>query len=210
MALFIVLWLMNANSRVKQMVGGYFQDPVAFNHKIHGSMNPGEGLLVDQAHIQDVRKVIEQSLRMMPEFPKIRDNVKLVTTTEGLRIDLMETESGLFFVTGSASPTQAGEHLLRLLAEEITRMSNPLVIEGHTDATPFRNEGPDSTYGNWELSADRANAARRLLQSYGVPPQQVTEVRGFASHKLLDPKAPTDPRNRRVSLVMRFNGGQGQ
>jgi chemotaxis protein MotB len=62
-------------------------------------------------------------------------------------------------------------------------------------------------YGNWELAADRANAARRVLQSDGVRPEQVVEVRGFAAQHLLNPNDPNDPRNRRVSVVVRFQNG---
>jgi chemotaxis protein MotB len=83
-------------------------------------------------------------------------------------------------------------------------MPNNVVIEGHTDARPFRNAVPSSGYGNWELSSDRANAARRLLHGYGVRPQQVVEVRGYADQKLFDGSDPESARNRRISLVVKF------
>jgi chemotaxis protein MotB len=84
------------------------------------------------------------------------------------------------------------------------RRPNGLVIEGHTDAHPFRNAGPSRGYGNWELSADRANAARRLLHTCGLRPEQVVEVRGFADRKLLTPGQPDDPKNRRISMAVKF------
>ena len=127
-------------------------------------------------------------------------------TGEGLRIDLLENEQGLFFVSGRPSPTAEGEHLLSLLADEIQRMPNQVVIEGHTDSHPFRNAAPSTGYSNWELSADRANAARRILHLYGVRPQQVVEVRGYADQQLLDQSNPESARNRRVSLVVKFSG----
>jgi chemotaxis protein MotB len=145
-------------------------------------------------------------MHRMPEFPKVRDHIKFSVTGEGLRIDLLETEQGLFFVTGSPNPTAAGEHLLQLLADEIGKMPNSVVIEGHTDARPFRNAAPSSGYGNWELSTDRANAARRLLHAHGLRPQQVVEVRGYADQKLLEAGNPESARNRRVSLVVKFTG----
>ena len=101
-------------------------------------------------------------------------------------------------------PTASGEGLLQALATELAAMPNRLVIEGHTDARPFRNAGPQSGYGNWELAADRANAARRLLHSYGVKPAQIAEVRGFADQRLFNEQDPSDARNRRVSVVVRF------
>ena len=68
-------------------------------------------------------------------------------------------------------------------------MPNDIVVEGHTDARPFRNARPASGYGNWELSVDRANAARRLLHEFGVRPEQVVEIRGYADLQLIDPGA---------------------
>ena len=85
-------------------------------------------------------------------------------------------------------------------------MPNRVVIEGHTDSRPFRNAAPSSGYGNWELSSDRANAARRLLHAYGLRPQQVVEVRGYADQMLLEGGDPQNARNRRISLVVKFTG----
>ena len=147
---------------------------------------------------------IEKVLRAMPDFGKMRDHIHVSVTGEGVRIDLMEDEEGMFFVTGSPNPTDAGERLLRALASELSRMGNRIAIEGHTDARPFRNAGPSSRYGNWELSVDRANAARRLLLSYGIAEDQVVEVRGFAAGQLLNPNNPNDATNRRVSVVVKL------
>ena len=202
MALFIVLWMMNSSGVVRQSVSGYFKDPRGYTrHLGAGPANAGESLAV---HAGQIQKQIAEAFRQMPEFQKLRDNVRFSVTGEGLRIDLMETEQGLFFVTGSPTPTPAGERLLSILAREIGRMPNTVVIEGHTDARPFRNANSTSGYSNWELATDRANAARRLLHSFGMPPRQVVEVRGFADQKPLLPGAPEDPRNRRISLVVRF------
>ena len=203
MALFIVLWMMNASPKVKASVTGYFHDPRGYTQKLGaGPAGAGEGLPL---HAEaDIRKQIEAALRRLPDFPVIRDHIRFSVTGEGLRIDLMETEQGLFFVTGSPEPTEEGEQLLKVLAGEIGTMPNSLVIEGHTDARPYRNVEPSSGYGNWELSSDRANAARRLLHAFGVRPQQVVEVRGFADQKLLDGSDPQSARNRRISLVVKF------
>jgi chemotaxis protein MotB len=205
MALFIVLWMMNSTQRVKAAITGYFRDPRGYTQKLGaGPAAAGEGLRVDHRNVTDVQKQIEEALHRMPEFQKVRDHIKFSMTGEGLRIDLLETEQGLFFVTGSPTPTEAGEHLLALLAAEIGTMPNSVVIEGHTDSRPFRNAVPSNGYGNWELSTDRANAARRLLHTYGVRPQQVVEVRGYADQKLLEEGDPENARNRRISLVVKF------
>jgi chemotaxis protein MotB len=206
MALFIVLWMMNASQKVKSSVSGYFNDPRGFAQAEAGrsASKAGEGIVVDRNNMDYIRKQLEQALRAMPEFPELRDQVKFSVTSEGLRIDMLETERGMFFVSGSPEPTAAGRELLRVLAKEMSPLPNRLVIEGHTDAKPFRNADASSGYSNWELAADRANAARRLLHAYGVRPEQVAEVRGFADQKPFNERDRFDSKNRRVSVVVRF------
>ena len=202
MALFIVLWMMNASTAVRQSVSGYFKDPRGFTHKVGaGPANSGESMPV---RIDRIRQQIEEALRQAPEFQKLRKGIRFAVTGEGLRIDLMEAEQGRFFVNGSAEPTGDGEQLLTLLAAELRKLPNQVVIEGHTDSRPFLNALPSSGYSNWELSSDRANAARRLLHQHGLPADRVVEVRGYADQKLLEPADPSSPKNRRVSLVVRF------
>jgi chemotaxis protein MotB len=207
MSLFIVLWLMNSGDRIKKSVAGYFRDPRGYSQRLGaGPASAGEGLRVDHENVHDIRNQIESALKSVPDFPRMSDSVKLSVTGEGLRIDLMETEQGMFFQSGSAAPTAAAENLA-VLAREIGRMPNTLVIEGHTDAKPFRAASPTSGYSNWELAADRANAARRLLNANGLRMGQVVEVRGFADQWLFNGKDPYDPRNRRVSLVVKLASG---
>lgn len=205
MALFIVLWMMNSGTKVKQSVSGYFRDPRGYTRTLGaGSGSSGEGLAVHYNNVRNVQEQIESALRKMPEFRSIHNNVLFSVTGEGLRIDLLETEQGLFFATGNTTPTPSGEHLLEVLAQELGKMPNQLVIEGHTDARPFRNSTLSSRYTNWELAADRANAARRILHTSGVHPEQVVETRGYAAQRLLDPNNPESPRNRRISVVVKF------
>jgi len=87
------------------------------------------------------------------------------------------------------------------LAQELGKLPNKLSIEGHTDSQPYSGK---ANYGNWELSTDRANAARRLMQANGIRPDQVTQVRGFADQRLRKPDAPLDPANRRISLIVQY------
>ena len=190
-----------AGQKVKPSISGYFSDPRGFARTLGaGPANSGEGLVVHQNNVEQIRRQLEQALREMPEFSRLRDHVKFSVTGEGLRIDLLENEQGMFFVSGLAAPTASGEELLRVLAREIGRLPNGLVIEGHTDAKPFRKALPTQGYSNWELAADRANAARRLLHAYGVRPEQVVEVRGFAEQNPFNEKDLFDSRNRRVSV----------
>jgi chemotaxis protein MotB len=207
MALFIVLWLVNSSKLVKASVTGYFRDPRGYTRKLGaGPSSHGEGLPATERNVRDLQHQLEQALRRAPDIQKILPNVSFSVTGEGLRIDLMEAEQGTFFVAGSPSPTAAGEGMIRLLASELARLPNDISIEGHTDSRPFRNAGAASGYGNWELSTDRAHVARRLLQQDGLPAGRVVEVRGCADRRLLAGAASDDPRNRRVSVVVRFQG----
>jgi chemotaxis protein MotB len=99
-----------------------------------------------------------------------------------------------------------GSDLLKLLAQELGRLPNHIAMEGHTDSKPYPAE---ATYGNWELSADRANAARRLMQQNGIGADQVTQVRGFADQRLRKADTPLDPSNRRISLIVQYLDAAG-
>ena len=123
----------------------------------------------------------------------------MTVTAEGLRIELSESASGTFFNSGSAKLNGDGAELLITLAQELGGLPNKLSIEGHTDSQPY---APSAAYGNWELSADRANAARRVMQANGIRADQITQVRGFADQRLREPDAPLDPANRRCATTI--------
>jgi chemotaxis protein MotB len=137
----------------------------------------------------------------VPRFQTLKDQVEFTITGEGLRIELLETEKGTFFESGNAQPSESGKELLKTLAAELGKLSNLLLIEGHTDSRPFSSE---RIYSNWELSSDRANAARRLMQESGLRPDQVKQVRGFADQKLRTPKDPENASNRRISVLVQY------
>jgi chemotaxis protein MotB len=146
---------------------------------------------------------LEQKIRQMNDFDKLKDHVEITVTSEGLRIELMESASGTFFDSGSAKLNGDGQDMLITLAHELGKLPNKLSIEGHTDSKPYSGSG---TYSNWELSADRANAARRLMQANGVGENQIIEVRGFADEDPRKPKDPLDPSNRRITLIVQYLG----
>jgi chemotaxis protein MotB len=204
MALFIVLWMMNATEAVKHSVEGYFRDPRGYTRTLGaGAASQGEGLRINKASVSSVQQRIEDALRNLPNFQTIKKNVLVSVTGEGLRIDLMESEQGTFFVSGSPTPTPAGNRLLSVLAGELGKMPNQLVIEGHTDARPYRS-AQSGQWDNWDLSTTRANSARRVLEDMGIRPGQIVELRGYSDRRLLYPTDPNDPRNRRISVVVRF------
>ncbi len=125
----------------------------------------------------------------------------MTVTAEGLRIELLETATGTFFDVGKPAPNDDGKELLSLLAQELGKLPNRVSIEGHTDSQPYAGVGE---YGNWELSTDRANAARRLMQRTGLRDDQVAQVRGYADQMLRRQDAPLDPSNRRISVIVQY------
>jgi chemotaxis protein MotB len=203
MALFIVLWLLSASEKVQKAVGGYFQDPTGKGRQT-GSTTAGAGetLTLNQNELQRLKEKLEQAMRQIPAFQNMAKQIRMTITAEGLRIDLLETQRGLFFETGNPRPTEAGSELLRLLATELLKLPNKVAIEGHTDSTPYGR----TDYSNWELSADRANSARRILTAAGVTDDRISQVRGFADQRLLLKKEPNNPSNRRISIIVRNLG----
>jgi len=203
MALFIVLWLLSASEKVQKAVGGYFQDPTGKGRQT-GTTNSGAGetLTINRQDLQKLKEKLEEVLKQIPALQHMQKQVKMTLTTEGLRIDLIETEKGLFFESGNPRPTDAGTELLKALATELAKIPNKIAIEGHTDSRPFGR----ADYSNWELSADRANAARRVLAESGLEQGRISQVRGFADQRLLKKDDPTSPANRRISIIVRNDG----
>lgn len=202
MSLFIVLWLMNTSKPIQEAVGGYFRDPYGYSKK-HGNDIGGAGAKV-APRLEDLNPLKEQILKAMsaiPGFEKLKKQIEITVTPEGLRIELMESPDGFFFENGKAEPQPPLTNVLRVLAEEAGKLPNPVSIEGHTDSKPFSDS---TTYGNWELSADRANAARRLMEDNGLRQDQVVQVRGYADRKLRKPTQPQDASNRRISVLIQY------
>ena len=200
MALFIVLWLLNTNKPVREAVAGYFNDPAGTANKV-GSTKVGtaEALAISKDDMPKLKEALEKAINNVPDLAKIKDQIEMTITPEGLRIELLETETGTFFELGNAAPSDRGKELLSLLAQELGKLPNHLSIEGHTDSKPYTGR---REYGNWELSSDRANAARRLMQRAGVRVDQVTQLRGYADQMLRKRDQPFDPSNRRISVIV--------
>ncbi|HVB86774.1 MAG TPA: flagellar motor protein MotB [Candidatus Dormibacteraeota bacterium] len=203
MALFIVLWLMNTSKAIQNAVAGYFQDPRGVADKAGRSIvaNGGGEAILPKDDMNSLKKQLEKTIKQIPHFDKLKNHIIMTITPEGLRIDLTEGPNGTFFGSGSPALNTDGQDLVAALAEQLGKLPNKISVEGHTDAKPYAKGG---NYSNWELSADRANSARRLLQGNGVGTNQVTEVRGFADQHPLDAKDPFDPSNRRISLFVHY------
>jgi chemotaxis protein MotB len=202
MALFIVLWLLNSSKQVQEAVGGYFKDPSGTAKNVGTNMaGAGENFALTRDNMPRLKDQLQLSIRQMSNFEKLKSHIEMTVTAEGLRIELSESAAGTFFDSGSAKLNNDGSELLITLAQELGKLPNKLSIEGHTDSQPY---AASANYGNWELSADRANAARRLMQGSGIRADQVIQVRGFADQRLRKPDAPLDPANRRISLIVQY------
>jgi chemotaxis protein MotB len=202
MALFIVLWLMNSSEKIREAISAYFRDPSGTGqHAGSATTGTGETVSINKDNMANLKNELEQALKKSPEFELLKNYVQMSVTGEGLRVELMESESGMFFQSGSPIPTGAGKELLVRLSEQLRQLPNDILIEGHTDSKPFAGR---ADYSNWELSTDRANAARRLMEESGLRSGQMIQVRGFADHNLRDKANPESPSNRRISVIVRY------
>ena len=222
MAFFLVLWIVGQSRPVKAGVAGYFRDPGVLENARSNGILPGgnEGVSPDappslqsstgkgksdepsaeaQAALRHAGELLRDRLARMPELAKLQKQVEIQLTRDGLRIELIETSDSLFFDTGSAALKGDTVKLLAVIASELGTLQNSIVIEGHSDSRRYSTSG---IYSNWELSSDRANAARRVMEQEGLHPNQISEVRGYADTRLRVPADPLDARNRRVSIIV--------
>jgi chemotaxis protein MotB len=216
MAFFLVMWIIAQSKETKAAVGGYFRDPVAFE----AAQGAGSGILpgvqsgvtgggkavgatdVEAANeaLKQAAEHLREALAKTPGFDKLKDRVEITITDEGLRIELREAPNDGFFDSGSAVAKPEMITLLGVIAEELAQLPNKVAVEGHTDSKPYAGKG--QRYTNWELSADRANAARRIIQQRGVAEVRIDAVRGYADTRLRVAD-PFDAGNRRISIVVR-------
>jgi chemotaxis protein MotB len=202
MALFIVLWLLNSSKQVQDAVGGYFKDPTGTSKKVGSDMvGQGENFVLSKDNMEALEQQLQKAIREVPNFDKLKNRIDMTVTNEGLRIELLESAKGTFFDMGSPELDSDGQDLVIKLAQELGKLPNKIAIEGHTDSKPYSGS---RHYSNWELSTDRANSARRLMQVNGIRADQVTQVRGFADQRLRKIDAPLDPINRRLSLIVQY------
>jgi chemotaxis protein MotB len=232
MAFFLVLWLLSsATPEQKILIAGYFKDPVGFTESgtpyiidLGGSptltsektLNPEvesqpDRVTIDTEQVESMAEQVERErLELLlqelqnkvdenPQLQKFKDQILFEITQDGLRIQIMDAENRPMFDSGSARLKPYFEDILLAMADTIKAVPNKISISGHTDAKPYSGTGD---FGNWELSANRANAARRALVAGSYPDQQVARVVGYASSALFDRENPFNPVNRRIDIVV--------
>jgi chemotaxis protein MotB len=216
MALFIVRGIVGQRKEVTAAVQAYFRDPGVFTSGRAGGVMPGEGKGIhfpspgsdptegptEVERLKAAAGNLQKMISAIPDFSKFKDKIEVVVTEQGMRIDLVENSEGLFFDIGKANLKPDTVRLHKLIASRRGTLQNRVVIEGYTDASPYAGTG----YSNWNLSTDRANAARVVLEGNGLQPNQLREVRGFADRNLKLPDKPYDFANRRVSILVATSG----
>ncbi len=223
MAFFLVMWILGLNQDTRKAIAAYFNDPMGMMRSHAGGRNPiGLGresssqpsimksqaaLLQEEKEAEGERfkiakEALEAKIRKLPEFKQFQQYIDINVTTEGLRVELLDGVQSLFFETGSAVTKKRTEDLLRMIAKELAALPNPIILEGHTDAQPFARG--NAGYSNWELSSDRANAARRIMAPI-LAHNQIVEVRGYADRRLRNPENPMHFSNRRISILVQYS-----
>jgi len=219
MALFIVLWIVGQSKQVKEYIAAYFKDPGAFfeNTKGGGSLQstqigvteqlPDELLKrqQDSLKLQSMGEEIRERLGKAKELEQLKQQVTMQVVREGLRIELLDKSESFFFDVGTASLKPDAMEVLKIIASEVGKLPNHVILEGHTDSRKYSR---DDGYTNFELSADRANSARRIMVRNGVQPGQVDEIRGYADTRLKNAADPLDVTNRRISIIVKFTAPQ--
>lgn len=232
MAFFLVMWLMSsATPEQKKLISGYFQDPIGFTESasphvidlggtptpspdrtLNPELEPAQSeAQIDSDQVETFAEQLERErLELLlqelqnkvdenPELQKFKDQILFEITQDGLRIQIMDAENRPMFALGSAQLQPYFEDILLALVDTIAAVPNKISVSGHTDAKPFSGR---SDFGNWELSAGRANAARRTLVIGGYPEDQIARVVGYASSALFDRKDPLNPVNRRIDILV--------
>ncbi|EHY79379.1 flagellar motor protein MotB [Stutzerimonas stutzeri ATCC 14405 = CCUG 16156] len=232
MAFFLVMWLLTtATPEQKLAISGYFQDPLGFTEsasphvidlggtptpspdrtlnqelepaQIELQVDPGRAEnfaeQLERERLELVLQELQNKVDENPELQKFKDQILFEITQDGLRIQIMDAANRPMFALGSAQLQPYFEDILLALVDTIAAIPNKISISGHTDAKPFAGRGD---FGNWELSAGRANAARRTLVIGGYPEDQIARVVGYASSALFDRKDPYNPVNRRIDILV--------
>lgn len=222
----------SATPEQKRAISGYFQDPIGFtesasphvidlggtptpspdrtlNDVVQPEVQQDVALSAEQAQtfseqldrerlellLQELQNKVDEN----PDLTRFKDQILFEITQDGLRIQIMDAANRPMFALGSAQLQTYFEDILLAMADTIRAVPNKISISGHTDAKPYSGRGD---FGNWELSAGRANAARRVLVAGGYPEDQLARVVGFASSALFDRDDPLNPVNRRIDILV--------
>lgn len=223
MAFFLMLWILGgtSDSELKSMAE-YFRDPNVIEASpevmiqseragratdsvidMGGFMDAPRGDDIDsieeKREMEKIKQEIEQRIEASPVLQEFKEQLKIDITPNGLQLQVVDDRRRPMFGAGVDVPRAYAQTIIRELGSVLARSDNKLSVTGHTDSSGF---GANAEYSNWELSADRANAARRLILQGGVSADKVVQVVGLADTVPFDKENPYNPRNRRISIVV--------
>ncbi|MFO6137199.1 flagellar motor protein MotB, partial [Pseudomonas aeruginosa] len=165
------------------------------DHQVNADQAENLAEQVERERLALLLQELQNKVDENPMLKDFKDQIHFEITRDGLRIQIVDAANRPMFDLGSARLQPYFEDILLAMAETIRQVPNKISISGHTDAKPYAGNGD---FGNWELSANRANAARRALVAGGYPEGQIAQVVGYASARLFDDKDPLNPVNRRI------------
>ncbi|WDY57911.1 flagellar motor protein MotB [Pseudomonas sp. PSKL.D1] len=227
MALFLVLWVLsNAGNGDKEAIAEYFSTPllVALSHGDKNSAStsaiPGGGTDAsrpeselarkakrptqlsseERRHLQSLKQRLENAVDRDPKLSELKQQIAIELSPEGLRVQLLDTDKRPMFELGSARVAPYMSQLLRTFAPVLNELRNQIQISGHTDSHPY--PGGETTYSNWDLSADRAKASRQELVAGGLDPGKLLRVSGMSDRIRFPGAGPFDAVNRRIEIIV--------
>ncbi|KAB7740143.1 OmpA family protein [Parvibaculum sedimenti] len=158
-----------------------------------------EAISRDEQNFRSAAESLRQAMQNDPDLAELSKNVIIDETPEGLRVQIVDQDGRSMFPSGLAEPYERTRKLIEAVAKIVMKLPNRISISGHTDSTPFTGA---PGYGNWELTSDRANAARRIMARQGLPGDRIYQVVGKADSEPLFPEDPHMAANRRLSIVL--------
>jgi chemotaxis protein MotB len=229
MAFFLIMWLLSSTtSNDRQVIAKYFTSTSIFtlpagNGVLNGGKSvmdgadakpvrsgttkaqPGEGPTPPRDRTERQRfEALKANLEQMMESGELKtqaSNVDIAMTPDGVRIQIFDRDGEPMFAPGASEPLPRLMAILDVIGQVLGTVQNSIILSGHTDGNPLKR----GNYSNWELSADRANAVRRTLESKGLAPGRIILVEGRAAIDPLLPQSPLDPRNRRIAITVLRN-----
>jgi chemotaxis protein MotB len=213
MAFFLLLWILSSSSKEqKQSIANYFREQGPFRtggaSLGGGALEGGSGVMpdvssqmvnLDMEMLQKAAETLQETIDSQRELEGVADQVEVYMNEDGLVIEISEDRDDAFFALGSATMSATFEQILDDVAISLAGTRNQVRIEGHTDA---RQYPAGAAYSNWELSADRANAARRRLEQRGLERARFESVVGYADGRPVVGADPYAPANRRITITV--------
>ncbi|MDX1346930.1 MAG: flagellar motor protein MotB [Thiomicrorhabdus chilensis] len=228
MAFFLMLWVLGGvNDEEMKAMAEYFRDPTVIEAspmKLIESQEAGQtsDAMIDMGGFQDAPKgkegdedgsgkaqemaqmeamkaALEKKMDENPTLSQLKEQLKIDITPNGLQVQILDDRKKPMFGSGVDLPREYASRLLKEVGSVLAKTTNKISIAGHTDSSGYHD---DSEYTNWELSADRANAARRLLLQGGVDSKRIAQAVGLSDTVPFDKENPYNPRNRRISIIV--------